>query len=102
MPRPEKVQAVEDIKERFSEASASFITEYRGLTVVQQQNLRNALREAGATYKVFKMTLTRRALDELGHNDLDEFLAGPTAIAFASDSRLSTSPWTTSVQVDTR
>ena len=85
MPRPEKVQAVEEIKERFADASASFITEYRGLTVGQQQTLRNALREAGASYKVFKMTLTRRALDELGHNDLDEFLVGPTAIAFASD-----------------
>lgn len=85
MPRPEKVQAVEEIKERFSDASASFITEYRGLTVGQQQTLRNALREAGASYKVFKMTLTKRAIDELGHNDLDEFLVGPTAIAFASD-----------------
>ena len=85
MPRPEKVRAVEEIRERFSEASASFITEYRGLTVGQQQNLRNALREAGASYKVFKLTLTKLALDELGTNDLDEFLVGPTAIAFASE-----------------
>ena len=83
MPRPEKVQAVEDIKARFAEADASFITEYRGLTVTQQQDLRNALRQAGATYKVLKMTLTRRAIDELGHNELEEFLSGPTAIAFA-------------------
>ena len=85
MPRPEKVQAVEEIRERFSDATASFITEYRGLTVGQQQNLRNALREAGASYKVFKLTLTKLALDELGTNDLDEFLVGPTAIAFASE-----------------
>lgn len=85
MPRPEKVQAVEEIKERFSDASASFITEFRGLTVSQQQTLRNALRKAGASYTVFKMSLTRRALDELGHNELDEYLVGPTAIAFASE-----------------
>jgi large subunit ribosomal protein L10 len=85
MPRPEKVQAVEEIKERFSDASASFITGYRGLTVPQQQTLRNALREAGASYKVYKMTLTKRAFNELGHDDLDEFLVGPTAIAFANE-----------------
>ena len=85
MPRPEKVQAVEEIKKRFSDASASFITEFRGLTVSQQQTLRNALRKAGASYTVFKMSLTRRALDELGHNELDEYLVGPTAIAFASE-----------------
>ena len=84
MPRPEKVQAVEEIRERFADASASFITEYRGLTVGQQQDLRNSLREAGASYKVFKLTLTKLALVELGTTELDEFLAGPTAIAFAS------------------
>ena len=83
MPRPEKVQAVEEIRDRFNEASASFVTEYRGLTVGQQQRLRNALREAGASYKVLKMTLTRRALDEIGNAELSEFLFGPTAIAFA-------------------
>ena len=83
MPRPEKVQAVEEIRDRFNEASASFVTEYRGLTVGQQQRLRNALREAGASYKVLKMTLTRRALDEIGNTELSEFLFGPTAIAFA-------------------
>lgn len=85
MPRPEKVQAVEEIKERFSDASASFLTEYRGLSVSQQQTLRRALRDAGASYKVLKMTLTKRALGDLGHNELDEYLAGPTAIAFAGD-----------------
>ena len=85
MPRPEKVQAVAEIKDYFAGSSASFLTEYRGLTVAHQQELRRALGEAGARYKVLKMTLTRRALHELGHEDLDEWLTGPTAIAFVED-----------------
>ena len=77
MPRPEKVQAVAEIKDYFAGSSASFLTEYRGLTVARQQELRRALGEAGARYKVLKMTLTRRALHELGHEGLDEWLTGP-------------------------
>lgn len=82
MPRPEKVQAVEQIKERFTASPTSFLTEYRGLTVAQQQELRRSLREAGARYKVLKMSLTRRALNDLGQHGLDEWLRGPTAVAF--------------------
>ena len=82
MPRPEKVQAVAEIKDYFAGSSASFLTEYRGLAVPRQQELRRALGEAGASYKVLKMTLTRRALHELGHEGLDEWLTGPTAVAF--------------------
>jgi large subunit ribosomal protein L10 len=85
MPRPEKVQAVAEIKEYFADSSASFLTELRGLTVGRQQELRRSLGEAGARYRVLKMTLTRRALQELGHEGLDEWLTGPTAIAFVKD-----------------
>ena len=85
MPRPEKAQAVEQIKERFADSSSSFLTEYRGLTVAEQQDLRRSLREAGARYKVLKMSLTRRALNDLGQHGRDEWLRGPTAVAFVEE-----------------
>ena len=85
MPRPDKVRAVEDIKGYFSASSSSFLTEYRSLPVAAQQELRRSLKEAGARYRVLKMTLTRRALHDLGHDDLDEWLTGPTAVAFVED-----------------
>jgi large subunit ribosomal protein L10 len=84
MPRPEKVQAVEEIKERFENAEATFLTEYRGLSVNEQQELRRGLRAAGAEYKVVKMSLARRAALELGLDEFTESMNGPTAIAFAS------------------
>ncbi len=83
MPRPEKVQAVAEIKERLEQAQAVFLAEYAGLSVKQQQTLRRGLREGGAEFKVVKMTLARRAAAELELTDLDELFLGPTGIAFA-------------------
>lgn len=84
MPRPEKVQAVADIKRWWEEAEAVFITEYRGLTVKQLASLRRNLRKTGAEYKVVKMTLARRAVDELGMAEVGDQLVGPTGLTFAS------------------
>ena len=82
MARPEKVQEVQDITGRFNNASAALLTEYRGLTVTEIAELRAALREAGAEYKVLKNTLARIAVREVGLEDLVDMLTGPTAIAF--------------------
>lgn len=90
MPRPEKVQAVADIKERIESAQAVFLTEFRGLTVTQLQKLRSSLRETGADYKVVKMSLARRATDELEIDGIDEHLIGPTALAFANSDPVAT------------
>ncbi len=90
MPRPEKVQAVAEIKERIENARAVFVTEYRGIPVKQMGDLRKALRDSGAEYKVVKMTLAKRAVDELGIEGLDEHLVGPTALAFADKDAVAT------------
>jgi len=83
MARPEKVQAVAEIKERLERAQAVFLAEYAGLSVKQQQTLRRGLRAGGAEFKVVKMTLARRAAAELELAELDELFIGPTGMAFA-------------------
>ncbi|MDP8958406.1 MAG: 50S ribosomal protein L10 [Actinomycetota bacterium] len=83
MPRPEKVLAVEEIKERLGATAAIFLTEYRGLSVTEQQALRRHLHRAETEYKVVKMSLARRAAEELDLEELIELLRGPTALAFA-------------------
>lgn len=66
--------------------SASFILfDYRGLTAEEVTELRRALRDNGAQYKVWKNTLTKRALDGLNYN-LDDCLNGPSAMAYSDDS----------------
>lgn len=82
MARPEKTQAVEEITGRFQESSAALLTEYRGLSVSDIAELRGALREADAEYKVLKNTLARIAVRDVGLEDLVGLLEGPTAIAF--------------------
>jgi large subunit ribosomal protein L10 len=83
-PRPEKVAVVDEVRERLSSVEAALLTEYRGLDVPAMAALRAALREAGGEYKVYKNTLVRFAVSDLGL-DLDDLLVGPTAIAFVAD-----------------
>ena len=77
-----KTETVREITERFSETDAALLTEYRGLRVAEIREVRNALRDADADYKVLKNTLARIAVREVGLEDLVGMLEGPTAIAF--------------------
>jgi large subunit ribosomal protein L10 len=81
MARPDKVAAVAEIVDSFNDSNAAVLTEYRGLTVKQLQELRRALGE-NANYAVVKNTLTKIAAKEAGVDGFDDLLIGPTAIAF--------------------
>ncbi|MBO0854149.1 MAG: 50S ribosomal protein L10 [Nocardia sp.] len=81
MAKSEKVTAVAEITEQFKSATATVITEYRGLSVGNLTELRRAL-GSGATYSVAKNTLVKRAAAEAGVEGLDELFVGPTAITF--------------------
>lgn len=81
MARPDKVDAVAEIADRFRTASAAVVTEYRGLSMTQLTQLRRALGES-ATYRVAKNTLVSRAAQDAGVDGLEELFVGPTAIAF--------------------
>ena len=70
--------------ERLSRASLGIVTEYRGLTVAQLNRLRRDLQGAGASYRVTKNTLTRRAIRETAFAELDQFLRGPTGLVTAA------------------
>jgi large subunit ribosomal protein L10 len=81
MARPDKAAAVAEIVDSFNESAGAVLTEYRGLTVKQLQELRRALGE-NANYAVVKNTLTKLAAKEAGVEGFDDLLNGPTAIAF--------------------
>jgi len=80
-----KKQVVEEIKGKISSAKSIVLVNYSGLTVAEDTEFRTAFRKAGVEYKVLKNTLVRKAFNELGINDFDADLNGPTAIAFGSD-----------------
>ncbi len=81
MVRPDKAAAVAELSAQFTESAGAVLTEYRGLSVSQLQELRRVLGEH-ATYSVVKNTLTRIAARDAGVDGLDEMLVGPSAIAF--------------------
>ena len=82
MPRPDKLEQVERITEKLRRAKVAVLTDYRGLTVRQIQDLRGRLRSQDVEYRVVKNTLARRAAVEAGHPDFQDALKGPVAIAF--------------------
>lgn len=81
-PRQEKVSVVTEVRERLDDADAAILTEYRGLKVKDLEGLRRSLGPAGGSYKIYKNTLVRFAARDLGLDELDPILEGPTAIAF--------------------
>ncbi len=84
-PRPEKVAVVDEVRQRLDTVNAALLTEYRGLGVQDLAALRGTLRDAGGEYKVYKNTLVRFAVSDLGLDELQPMLQGPTAIAFVED-----------------
>ena len=81
MARPDKAAAVAELAEHFRESSGAVLTDYRGLTVKQLQDLRRSL-GGSANYAVTKNTLTKIAAKEAGVELDESLLVGPTAIAF--------------------
>jgi large subunit ribosomal protein L10 len=80
MNRDEKAAVVEEIAGQIQSAEAVFAVDYRGLTVAQAAELRGKLRDADASFRVVKNSLTERAADRAGAEALKEFLVGPTAL----------------------
>jgi large subunit ribosomal protein L10 len=82
--RTAKVATVDELKAKVDATTTAVVTEYRGMTVAQISTLRRQLRTLDADYKVFKNTLVKRAIEGTSVAPLDEFLVGPTAIAFVN------------------
>ncbi|MDQ1910888.1 50S ribosomal protein L10 [Paenibacillus sp. GD4] len=81
----QKSQQVAEVMEKLKDSSCTIVTDYRGLNVAQVTELRKQLREAGVEFQVLKNTLVRRATAGAELSELDEYLSGPTAIAFSKD-----------------
>lgn len=80
----QKKAVVSEIKDKFANAKSVVLFDARGLKVSEVNELRRSLRESGSDYKVYKNTLTKRAIEDTGL-DLASYLEGPTAISFSTD-----------------
>lgn len=83
MLKPEKVTAVEEIKENLGSAKIAILTGFQGMTVAEMNELRKQFREADIGYKVYKNTMLKLAAKDLGLSGVDKYLFGTTALAFS-------------------
>ncbi len=81
----QKKQIVADLAEQIKASASGVVVNYQGITVEKDTALRKALREAGVKYVVMKNTLTGRACDMCGYEDMKQYLNGMTAIAISKD-----------------
>jgi len=85
MDRSQKADSVAQLNAVFAEAGVVVVTRNLGLTVAQSTELRQKMRDAGATYKVAKNRLAKLALKDTDYTGIDEYLSGPTALAYSTD-----------------
>ncbi|UVI39713.1 50S ribosomal protein L10 [Qipengyuania spongiae] len=85
MDRSQKADSVAQLGAVFKEAGVVVVTRNLGLSVAQSTELRQKMRDAGATYKVAKNRLARLALKDTDYAGIDEYLSGPTALAYSED-----------------
>lgn len=85
MDRSQKSGAVAALNEVFNEVGVVVVTRNLGMSVAQSTALRTKMIDAGATYKVAKNRLAKIALNDTPYAGLDEFLTGPTALAWSVD-----------------
>ncbi len=85
MDRSQKAESVASLNAVFNEVGVVVVTRNLGMTVAQSTDLRNKIREAGATYKVAKNRLAKLAIKDTSYEGIGDYLTGPTAIAASVD-----------------
>lgn len=80
-----KKAVVSEIQEKMTASQSTVVVEYRGLTVAEVTELRRSLRAEGIEFKVYKNSMSQRAAEAAGLNELTEQMTGPNAIAFSDD-----------------
>ena len=85
MPTPEKNKRIEELTEIFKSANGLFLTDFSGLTAEMMVELRKRCNTESVGFTVVKNTLAQRAAQAAGMPELDQWLKGPTALAYAED-----------------
>ena len=85
MDRSQKTDAVAQLNQVFNEAGVVVVTRNLGLSVAQSTDLRAKMRDAGASFKVAKNRLAKLALKDTDYAGIEEYLTGPTALAYSTD-----------------
>lgn len=84
MDKKKKEELVGELHDKFSNAEATFVMEYSGITVTSMTKLRGELREASVDFKVVRNTLAKRALDGTKIESIKDQFVGPVAVAFTT------------------
>lgn len=83
MNREEKASVVQELSDKFAKASIAVVSDYRGLTVSEFEELRIALKKCDSEVKVAKNTLLRKATQSTSFAPLSDYFQGTTAVSLS-------------------
>jgi len=86
MPTPQKEAVLKDTAERIAGVNGFYLADFSGLTVQSMTKLRKLCRDQGVQFRVIKNTLLRRAFNDRGITQLDDYLVGNTGLVFSTAS----------------
>lgn len=82
MATQQKIELVDLYTQKFKDAKSIFLTDFKGMSVEQANDLRRAFRDAGVEYRIIKNTLARLSFKNAGIEELNDYLVGCTSFAF--------------------
>ena len=88
MVQPAKIKRIEELKEILQDAKSIILNDFTGLNVEDISELRRVCRKNGIAYQVVKNTLAKRSFSELGYDEAEALLEGPTAVAVSTENEV--------------
>jgi large subunit ribosomal protein L10 len=83
--RAQKAEVISQLNEQFGKAGVVVVARYQGMTVADMSKLRSQMRAVGASFKISKNRLAKRAAEGTMAKPMQDLLKGPTGIAISSD-----------------
>ena len=88
MPTQEKMNRVQELKDKLKRSTITVTTDYTGISVNEMTDLRSRMRNAGVEFTVVKNTLMYLASEQAKRPNVKEIVQGPTAMALGYDDPL--------------
>ena len=85
MDRTQKAEVIGELNDKFGKAGVVVVARYQGMTVADMTKLRSQMRAVGASFKISKNRLAKRAAEGTMAKPMQDLLKGPTGIAVSAD-----------------
>ncbi|MFN3567610.1 MAG: 50S ribosomal protein L10 [Caldimicrobium sp.] len=81
--KEKKAEMLKNLKDKLSRSEAVFVASFKGLKVIEVNEIRKLVREKDGEYRVFKNNLIRIATEDTPFKPVMDYVEGPSALVFS-------------------